>query len=328
MADIKIDGKNYLGVNKVVLPTVQGGSAEFMSGGGGSELFEDLVDRSISQISSSDLANITEIGQGALMYCNNLTTLVIPSNIITISAGAIIFCSNLTSITISEGCTTIGDQALGGNTSLEVVYLPSTLQTVGDQILGGNTSLTDIYYNSTKSNWNTLNILGVPRDSGMPQQITVHCTDGDIVYNEPVGNMVITYTDTTSDAIPVTEFLSQLGEYESQLSHSINDIVSIVIPEDVTMVSEYAFSILDGNTNNVTIEFPSTVNYIGDMACSNNLGSVYVKATTPPGLGYDPFANDLEASYTIYVPTSVLSDYQNDGTWSQYSTRLSGYNFN
>lgn len=36
MANIKLDGKNYLGIDKIVLPTVEGSTAEFTPGGDGS----------------------------------------------------------------------------------------------------------------------------------------------------------------------------------------------------------------------------------------------------------------------------------------------------
>ena len=293
-------------------------------GGGSSELFEDLVDRTISSVSTSDLANINRIGENAFSNCRNLRNIEIPSNIEDIYPSAFWNCQNLQTVRINEGCTSIGGRAFANCTSLTTIYIPSTVYYIQqDGVFDSCSRLTDIYFNGTVSAWTQLDEYDSLFESYLSQTITVHCADGDKVYNQSVGNMIITYNDNSTDTIPVQATVYELSNYT--LSGSTDDIVRIDIPNGVQTISNYAFMNL-GYVIPITVYLPSSVGYIGESAFDGGFDAVYLAATLVPTISYDTFAL-YSGSYTIYVPTSALTDYQNDSDWSQYTSRLQGYNF-
>ena len=73
------------------------------------------------------------------MYCNVLTSVVIPNNVTSIGAYAFYSC-NLTSITIPEGVTSIVSYAFSGCSNLATVYIDS------ETIANGITSSTSYGY--------------------------------------------------------------------------------------------------------------------------------------------------------------------------------------
>lgn len=353
MANIKLDGKNYLGVDKVVLPTVEGGTAEFSSGGGGesSELFKTLVDRSIAGFEPTDMANITEIGRVAFADCQHLTDIEIPSNIEIINPNAFQG-SSITSVRINEGCKYC-DNAFAFCDYLTTAYLPSTLQSAVYAFEGSNI-LSDIYYNSTKANWDILN----DNDTviaGLTQQITVHCTDQDVVYNEPVGNMVVTFSSTLHLEpleVPVPAIITKtLADYVTEYIGGemyLDRVRTVTFPEGVEIIGE-SFAVDCTGLNSVTfpstlrtiqgwafartnlasIDLPASIERISDEAFANLNragGNVEVtcRAPIPPYLGFDALNVGSNATLTdVFVQSASVTDYQQDTNWSQYASIIS-----
>lgn len=291
--------------------------------GGSGGPFEDLVDRTLSSLSASDIENISRIGTNAFSYCEFLLgTVEIPANILEIYEKAFANCYGITSVEIDEGCQSLHNQVFDNCIGLTTIYLPSTINYIHYGVFIGCISLTDIYYNSTQSDWNTLDEFGTLFDSGLTQQITVHCTDGNIVYNQSVGDMVITYRDSTPDRyVPVSATVNSFQD------ENIQNVRTITLPSGVTTIGADAFQSLNEiyqSGRGAYIVLPSTVTFIGDSAfnCFQGIKDVTCNATVPAVLGYDPFGSGN--SYAIKVPSAYLSDYQNDAEWSQYSSRLQG----
>lgn len=99
-------------------------------------------------------------------------------------------------------------------------------------------------------------------------------------------------------------------------------LTSITIPDSVTSISDYAFSVprLIGVTN---ITVGTGVTSIGDGAfrCNNTdttQCNFTIYATVPPTLGTNVFRNKY--NLTIYVPAESLTAYQT--AWSAYADRI------
>ena len=67
---------------------------------------------------------VTEIGDGAFWYCENLTSVTIPNSVISIGANTFSSCDKLASITIPDSITRIGERAFSasGLTSVTIPY--------------------------------------------------------------------------------------------------------------------------------------------------------------------------------------------------------------
>jgi len=70
---------------------------------------------------------VTSIGDEALSYCDNLTSVTIPNTVTSIGYSAFDSCSGLTSVTIGSGVTSIGEDAFYGCTKLTSMNYTGTI---------------------------------------------------------------------------------------------------------------------------------------------------------------------------------------------------------
>ena len=101
-------------------------------------------------------------------------------------------------------------------------------------------------------------------------------------------------------------------------------LTSINIPDSVTSIGDNAF----GGCNSLTdAVIGNSVTSIGAYAfrLCHVLTSVYCESTTPPYLGNEVF-NGVASNCIIYVPMGSVEAYKS--SWSEYSSKIQGYNFN
>ena len=146
--------------------------------------------------------SLTYISDNAFVGCKNLTSVNIPNSITTIGVSAFSDCKNLTSIIIPNSVTAIGDCTFYDcsnlasvnipNTIKEIKYatfvrcvnltsinIPNSITNIGDYAFYYCSNLTSINYNGTQEQWGLIT-KGNNWNTDCPQ-ITVHCTDGDII---------------------------------------------------------------------------------------------------------------------------------------------------
>lgn len=88
--------------------------------------------------------------------------------------------TDITQVVIPEGRTKIGTYTLESCSNLAKVTMPSTMATINMGAFDSCSRLTEITYNGTKSQWN--NISKNRAFDGDLDDITIHCTDGDVNY--------------------------------------------------------------------------------------------------------------------------------------------------
>jgi hypothetical protein len=96
-----------------------------------------------------------------------------------------------------------------------------------------------------------------------------------------------------------------------------NSLTSVSIPNAVTSIENYVFY----NCNNLTsVNISNSVTSIGNYAFYNgyNLTAIYVKAQTPPSLGYDVFYN-VPTAIPVHVPCGTTTAYQSATYWSNFT---------
>ena len=88
--------------------------------------------------------SITSIGEGAFSCCTGLTNITIPDRVTSIGERAFSWCENLTSITIPNGVTSIGESMFYCCSKLTSVTLPNSVKSIGRSAFEGCGSLISI----------------------------------------------------------------------------------------------------------------------------------------------------------------------------------------
>ena len=135
--------------------------------------------------------------------------------------------------------------------------------------------------------------------------------DGTLVAFAPAG--LTTYT--------IPDGVTTIGD---GAFYDCSSLTSIAIPEGVTTIGSSAFSDCSRLTS---ITIPEGVTTIGRYAfyeCSS-LTNVYSKPTTPPTLGATVFSSDYIPS--IHVPQASVDAYKAASGWSDYASKIVGYDF-
>ena len=145
-------------------------------------LFERLssivIDKNNPIYDSRDNCNaIIETATNTLLQgCKNTT---IPNSITTIYWQFASGCQNIKSYIIPDNINCIGAYIFAYCSNLESITIPNSIKNIPSCAFDSCYNLTEINYKGTKSEWNSMTF-----ENGwnnMCPEITVHCTDGDIV---------------------------------------------------------------------------------------------------------------------------------------------------
>lgn len=119
---------------------------------------------------------------------------------------------------------------------------------------------------------------------------------------------------------------SNISILEFGIFERCSNLASITIPQNVTTIGRNAFYMC---TALIDITIPDNVTFIDSHAFTgcNNLGSVYVKAITPPTLGGKEIFNFNASDRKIYVPRESVDAYKSATGWSEYADCIVGYDF-
>ncbi len=211
--------------------------------------------------------------------CSALQNVYLPDSLYFIGNNAFSLCESLREITIPEGVTYIGEYAFNGCSALEQIALPATVGYIQEAAFRFCDSLTDVYYSGTPEARDLTNI-DIENDplydatwhygwiGPMPpltEKPSGSETNPDYFYRTYVdGGVVITgYWGSDTDIVIPAEIYGDpvVGIGDGAFSYS--ELTSVVIPEGVTYIEEYAFS---GCESLAWVSLPSTLESIGESA--------------------------------------------------------------
>lgn len=200
----------------------------------------------------------------------NLTSITISGSIKRIPDCAFYQCANLKEVVLSEGVSEIQNFAFGSCSSLSTIEIPSSIISIGDQTFSNcNENLIKLYKGEGVDDPDRstfYNIESVARTSDYVAALRKDKTA-----------IILEYLDNSSDiTLP-----SMIGEHKvtslnKRLFEDRDTLTSVTLPEYLERIEKYVFS---GCINLASIEFPSTLKYIGNVAFSDctSLKGVFLK---------------------------------------------------
>jgi hypothetical protein len=123
------------------------------------------------------------------------------------------------------------------------------------------------------------------------------------------------------DAISEIKLPNSVTQIGNAAFRDCDKLTSIEVGNSLESIDEYAFHYCSSLKS---ITLPKSIKNIKSYSFyyCNAMQSFYCKATYPPTLGSSVFTNYLKS---IFVPSSSLDTYR--ALWSDYYTKIEGYNF-
>ena len=206
--------------------------------------------------------SVTSIGEYSFSGCSSLTNTNIPNGVTTISKGTFEGCSSLTSIIIPEGVTTIDDGAFNSS-GLTSVSIPKNVTSIGDYVFNNCDNLTSLEFHC-KEIGASINRLKSLKKIIIGKEVAT--IDNSAFYD---------CSSLTSVHISDLAAWCKISFKSNPLSLAHNlflngeEIKDLVIPENITSISSWAFR---DCSSLLSVTISDGVSSIGSRAfegCSN-----------------------------------------------------------
>ncbi len=203
---------------------------------------------------------VTEIGEWAFSYADELTSVTLPETITTVGDGAFLLCSGLTSLNIPESVVTIGDDAFNMCTGIAEFEIPAKTASIGvnafldcNALSIDNSNISYIIDNGILMNSAKTHLLQFTDKSAVSYEVPSTVSEID---------MYAFYNMTGLTKVVLPEGLTAINE---GTFYGCNALVEVNIPESVTTIGDEAFTAVSMSE----IDIPASVNSIGLNAFSS-----------------------------------------------------------
>ena len=163
---------------------------------------------------------------------------VFPEDVIKIGTSAFNRCNSLVTITIPKGVTKIGIEAFSYCESLESVSIPASVMKIDMRAFRGCSVLEKIHYCGTKKQWKDVKKGRGWRWNSLIE--FVECTDGKVELRPfSIKNEVLKKYFGVAPSVSIPDYVTKIGKYAFSMC---DPLVSVTIPEGVTKIGKFAFT--------------------------------------------------------------------------------------
>lgn len=212
-------------------------------------------------------ASISKLPDALFMGCGGLESVTAKSNVIKVGSYTFSDCESLTSLFGFSNVKEVGEYAFAKDAKLKY-SLPSTLERIGEGAFAFCEGLNSI---SIGANLNTIGDIVFAGCTGL-QSITVsnantsYTTDGHILYTKDMTKMITCIANGETYSVVIPDTVDSISEYAF---YNCKSLQSIVLPSTLSRIEDHMFF---GCAGLRSISIPQTVNYIGEYAfakCTN-----------------------------------------------------------
>ena len=224
--------------------------------------------------------NVASIGEWAFYHCDNMVDAAIPDSVKSIGDYAFYNCAGITSVGLGNGLTDIGAYSFYGCGALLDIVIPESVKSIGEYAFYECNKLVEVI------NYSALNIEAGASSNGYVAYYAInvdnegsmiYIMDNYLFYIHNGKNYLISYVGTDTDLVLPESFNGETYEIHDYAFYHNFNVLSVVIPDNVTGIGDYAFSMCLGLE---IVNIGNGVTYIGDRAF---YGCKAIKSMIIPG---------------------------------------------
>lgn len=224
--------------------------------------------------------NVASIGEYAFYHCENMVDAVIPDSVKNIGDYAFYNCVGIASVGLGNGLTDIGAYSFYGCVALFDIVIPESVKSIGEYAFYACNKLVEVINHSalnieagaSSNGYVAYYAINVDEEGSM-----IYIVDNYLFYVHNGKNYLISYVGMDTDLVLPESFKGETYEiHDYAFYHNLN-VLSVVIPDNVTGIGDYAFSMCYGLE---IVNIGSGVTCIGDRAF---YGCIAIKNMIIPG---------------------------------------------
>lgn len=265
-------------------------------------MIDDLAFTYCSSLTSIKIPNnVRKLGDDAFAFCESLISVELPSNIRSIGKMTFTQCKSLMKVEIPDSVMSIGENAFSGCEKLRYIEIPSSVTNIDDYAFLFCSDLDVVIYNTAENiKIGKYSLQGCKSVNYKKKKIGISEKTNDIPDVVDINATPLVFNMLTNSTVEVIRDDSYWG------------LISIIIPAkvraqgkvySVTKIAQDAFF----NTQNVTINIPSSVISLGDYAFSENgsLKNIKVDPKNPNFTSINGVLYNKKKTKIVAVPGGI-----------------------